>query len=121
MCAAANAGRGLLRLFHTGVAVHAKPGTHAHDVVTAADADAEAAITRELTTAFPGSVVVGEGAGGVGGGGDGRWYGGPVGGPYYFLRKVPVFCVAIGVAVRGVPVGGCVYDPVHDELFATMG
>lgn len=119
--AAANAGRGLLRLFQTGVAVRDKPGTHAHDVVTAADAEAEAAITRELTTAFPGSVVVGEESGDDGGEGDIRWYVDPIDGTHNFSRKVPLFCVSIGVTVRGAPVGGCVYDPVHDELFTTMG
>jgi myo-inositol-1(or 4)-monophosphatase len=119
--AAVTAGRDLVRPFRTGVAARAKPGTHGHDVVTAADAAAEAMIGRELTAAFPGSVVVGEESGGADDEGDVRWYVDPIDGTHNFARGVPLFCVSIGVTVRGAPAGGCVYDPVHDELFTAAG
>jgi myo-inositol-1(or 4)-monophosphatase len=118
--AAVNAGRSLLRPFRTGVAARAKVGTHEHDVVTAADAEAEAAIRQALTTAFPDSVVIGEESGGDDAG-EVRWYVDPIDGTHNFSRGVPLFCVSIGVTVRGTPVAGCVYDPVHDELFTASG
>lgn len=119
--AALRAGRILQRHFRNGVTARAKPGTHDHDVVTVADIEAEAMIKRDLTTTFPGSVVIGEESGGDEGDGDIRWYVDPIDGSHNFACGVPLFCVSIGVTVRGIPAGGCVYDPVHDELFTSAG
>jgi len=119
--AALGAGRILRRRFRDGVTPHAKHGTHEHDVVTVADLEAETMIKRDLTTAFPGSVVIGEESGGDETDADIRWHVDPIDGSHNFACGVPLFCVSIGVTVRGTPVGGCVYDPVHDELFSSAG
>ncbi|SNS43093.1 myo-inositol-1(or 4)-monophosphatase [Actinomadura mexicana] len=122
---ARRAGRALLEASGTMTAARAKAGTHAHDVVTEADAAAEAMIRMELTGACPGSVVVGE-EGGTGGAGDGpgrevRWYVDPIDGTHNFSRGLPLFCVSIGVTLRGEPVGGCVYEPAVDETYTAAG
>ncbi len=116
--AAVSAGRALVS--RAGNGADAKPGTHEHDVVTAADSVAEAMITRDLTTAFPDSVVVGEESSGEASG-EIRWHVDPIDGTHNFSRGIPLFCVSIGVEVHGSPAGGCVYDPVHDELFSAYG
>ncbi len=117
--AATRAGNHLLPSFHAGVASRAKDTTHDHDVVTPADAEAEAAIRRDLTTAFPDSVFVGEESGEAGEGHI-RWYVDPIDGTHNFARGIPLFCVSIGVGLGDAPVGGAVYDPVHRELFTAV-
>jgi myo-inositol-1(or 4)-monophosphatase len=92
-------------------------------VVTAADLAAEDLIAAELAAAAPGSVVVGEERGGEERGGDGRtaevcWYVDPIDGTHNFSRGVPLWCVSIGLTVRGAPAGGCVYEPVRDRLYS---
>jgi myo-inositol-1(or 4)-monophosphatase len=125
---ARRAGRELLGASGAMTAARAKAGTHAHDVVTEADAAAEALIRAELTRACPGSAVVGEegGAGGEGGAADGpgrdvRWYVDPIDGTHNFSRGLPLFCVSIGLTLRGEPVGGCVYEPARDETYTAAG
>ncbi|MBO2447199.1 inositol monophosphatase [Actinomadura barringtoniae] len=129
--AAVRAGRLLLEEFAQGTAARSKPGAHEHDVVTAADLAAEDLIAAELTAAAPGSTVIGEerggGEGGEGGeerGGDGGhagevcWYVDPIDGTHNFSRGIPLWCVSIGLTIRGAPAGGCVYEPVRDRLYA---
>ncbi|MFG2000307.1 inositol monophosphatase family protein [Spirillospora sp. NPDC048911] len=118
--AARRAGEELLGVFERGVDVRAKAGTHAHDVVTDADAAAEAMIRADLAAACPGSVVVGEEAGADGdvhGGPDVRWYVDPIDGTHNFARGVPLFCVSVGLTIGGEPAGGCVYEPARDEMY----
>lgn len=138
--AAVAAGEPLAGRFRAGADADRKPGVHAHDLVTRADAETESAVRSMLTAACPGSVVVGEEAGRGGGdggrdgdaGGDGgsrapgapevRWIVDPIDGTNNFVRGVPLFCVSIGVRLADGTAGGCVYDPVHGELFtATPG
>ncbi|MEZ0071331.1 myo-inositol-1(or 4)-monophosphatase [Planotetraspora sp. GP83] len=99
------------RPFHVGT----KSGRY--DLVTECDAAAEKMIRRDLADAFPGSVVVGE-EDGASGAGDLTWYVDPIDGTHNFARGIPLFCVSIGIQRAGVPIGGCVYDPVRDELFS---
>ncbi|QXJ22373.1 inositol monophosphatase [Actinomadura graeca] len=122
--AARRAGRRLMEVFGKagdegdGAGARAKAGTHAHDVVTDADAAAEAMIRADLRGAFPGSAVIGEEDGAAGpGDADVCWYVDPIDGTHNFLRGLPLFCVSIGVTVRGEPVGGCVYEPARDEMY----
>lgn len=113
------AGEGLREEFRTELTSRAKGA--AHDVVTEADARAETLIRQELHAAFPDSTVVGE-EGGSSGEGEIHWYVDPIDGTYNFLRGLPYFCTSIGVRIAGRPVAGCVYDPVHEEMFsATAG
>jgi myo-inositol-1(or 4)-monophosphatase len=94
-----------------------RPKSSDHDRVTDADGTAEDMIRGDLLRAHPRSVVVGEERGAVG---SGRlsWYVDPIDGTYNFARGIPLFCLSVGMAVDGVVVGGCVYDPVRDEMFS---
>jgi myo-inositol-1(or 4)-monophosphatase len=116
--AAVLAGRYLRSRFRQPAAARVKG--HAHDVVTEADAHAEAIIREALQRALPGTQIVGE-EGGRHGRGEVCWYVDPIDGTYNFLRGIPLFCVSIGACVAGRYVAGCVYDPVHDELFTATG
>lgn len=46
------------------------------------------------------------------------WIVDPLDGTVNYANGIPLFCVAIGLAVRGRPVLGVVYDPLRDELFS---
>jgi myo-inositol-1(or 4)-monophosphatase len=76
----------------------------AHDVVTVADARAEAMIREGLTAAVPGCTVIGE-EGGRSGTGTVIFHVDPIDGTYNFVRGIPLFCVSIGVSVAGRDVG----------------
>ncbi|MFF5204977.1 inositol monophosphatase family protein [Streptosporangium sp. NPDC000396] len=91
-----------------------------YDLVTQYDSAAERIIRRELATAFPDSVVIGE-EDGASGAGDLTWYVDPIDGTHNFARGIPLFCVSVGAVLAGVPIAGCVYDPVRDELFSSDG
>ncbi|WP_067816140.1 inositol monophosphatase family protein [Actinomadura kijaniata] len=116
--AARRAGRALLA--GAGTDARGKPGGHAHDVVTEADTAVEEMLRAELTAACPGSAVVGE-EGGADGDGEVLWYVDPIDGTHNFSRGLPLYCVSIGLTVRGEPVGGCVYEPARDELHTAAG
>ncbi|GAA4715795.1 inositol monophosphatase family protein [Phytohabitans rumicis] len=115
--AATRTGRFLREQFRAGLRATTK--TYAHDVVTEADRHVESAIRGELLAAAPGSVVVGEegGRAGDGSGSGVTWSIDPIDGTFNFVRGIPLFCTSVGLSIDGQPAGGCVYDPVHDELF----
>jgi myo-inositol-1(or 4)-monophosphatase len=131
--AALDAGRMIRDAFGDGPASRTEGRSKgaAHDVVTAVDVAAERRIVRALRAAAPGSAVIGEeggrdgadtGDGGDGGSGSLVWSVDPIDGTYNFVRGIPFFAVSIGLRSGGRPVAGCVYDPIHDELFtATEG
>ncbi len=45
------------------------------------------------------------------------WIIDPIDGTTNYIHKFPMFCVSIGLAVKGILSVGVVYDPSHDELF----
>ncbi|MDW5328882.1 inositol monophosphatase [Plantactinospora sp. KLBMP9567] len=116
------AGDYVLRQFRKQVRVRHKitpgvAGSPATDLVSECDVYAEEIIRKTLNSAFPNCGVIGEESG-PHGNGDLRWYVDPIDGTYNFLRGLPLFCISIGYEVGGVPLGGCVYDPVGGETFA---
>ncbi|MEQ4304941.1 inositol monophosphatase [Plantactinospora sp. B6F1] len=116
------AGEYLLRQFRKQVRTRHKippgaAGAPATDLVSECDLRAEEIIRETLDAAFPNCTVVGEESG-PRGNGDLRWYVDPIDGTYNFLRGLPLFCISIGYEVGGVPLGGCVHDPVGGETFA---
>lgn len=118
--AAVDAGRLIRGKFRGPVTASAKGA--AHDVVTEVDRAAEELIRAALLAAAPHATVIGEedgrGAGPVSGRDDGPvWAVDPIDGTFNFVRGIPFFCVSIGLRIDGCTAGGCVYDPVHDELF----
>ncbi|MDQ3696263.1 MAG: inositol monophosphatase [Chloroflexota bacterium] len=90
------------------------------DLVTEADAAAEALIADRLRSAFPTHRLLGE-EGARGAGGETatpyRWVVDPLDGTTNFAHGLPHFAVSIGLEQHGVPIVGVVYDPLRDELF----
>lgn len=116
--AAREVGPMLLEGFRSGTAVDLK--VDFHDMVTEYDRAAEVRIREVVTTAFPGSTIVGEEAGAQGGG-EPTWYVDPIDGTSNFARGIAFWCVSIAAAVDGEVVAGVIYDPVHDHLFRADG
>lgn len=85
------------------------------DQVSSADLEVETFLRRALTTAVPGSAVVGEELGAA----SARitWYVDPIDGTRNFVRGLPLSCISVAAAVDGTLVAGCVLDPFRDELF----
>ena len=106
-----------------------------HDVVTEVDEMSEQLIIGALRAAFPHDGFLAEEGGRIdavppaGESGlaseldptsasSGRiWIIDPLDGTVNYANGIPVFCVAVGLAVGGAPVVGVVYDPVRDEMF----
>jgi myo-inositol-1(or 4)-monophosphatase len=94
------------------------------DVVTEADHLSEEAILATIREAFPDDRSLAEESGASGTGkvdASGRvWVVDPLDGTVNYANGIPVFCVAVGLAERGRPVVGVVYDPVRDEMFTAV-
>lgn len=111
--AATLAGDHVARSFRSRSATREKSSFH--DLVTAADREAEEIILDEIFRRCPDSTVVAE-EGGRRGDGRVHWYVDPIDGTNNFARGIPFFCVSIGVAVDDVLLAATIYDPVRCEL-----
>lgn len=90
------------------------------DVVTAADKDVEKALRAEIAAVFPGDAVLGEEEG-LADGWDGRtplWILDPIDGTANFARRLPLWCVSIGLYADGDAQLGVIHNPMTDELHA---
>lgn len=93
------------------------------DLVTEADAAAEALIAERLRTTYPDHDLLGEeGATGTvaATGSPYRWIIDPLDGTTNFAHSMPHFAVSIGLEHEGQPLIGVVYDPLRDEMFSAM-
>jgi myo-inositol-1(or 4)-monophosphatase len=88
------------------------------DLVTEADRQSEALITRAIRETWPEHDLIGEEGTRRDSGSDYRWYVDPLDGTTNFAHGFPVFCVSLGLEYKGEPVAGVLYDPTRDELFA---
>ncbi|MCC6380189.1 MAG: inositol monophosphatase [Burkholderiales bacterium] len=90
------------------------------DLVTAADKAVEAALRSEVATAYPRDAMLGEEEG-ITPGWDGRaplWIVDPIDGTANFARRIPVWCVSIGLVLDGEPVLGVIHAPALGETHA---
>ena len=90
------------------------------DLVTAADKAVEAALRREIAAAFPTDAVLGEEEG-ISAGWDGRaplWVVDPIDGTANFARRIPVWCVSIGLVVDGDAALGVIHAPALGDTHA---
>ena len=95
-----------------------------NDFVTEVDQAAEAAIIETLLTAYPGHGILAEESGREHGARDSEytWIIDPLDGTTNFIHGLPVYCVSIALAHRGVIQQAVVYDPTRNDLFhATRG
>ncbi len=88
------------------------------DLVTEIDHASEAFLIKEIQTHFPGSDIFAEESGETKSAGDGIWYVDPLDGTVNYAHRIPVFCVSIAYASKGVMQLGAVYDPMRDEMFS---
>ena len=101
-----------------------KDGDGGIDPCTATDLANERLVVEGLARAFPGHRVVGEEACSDAGAipvldddATPTWIVDPIDGTQNFVHGLPCSCVSIGLAERGVPVLGVVFDPYRDELW----
>jgi myo-inositol-1(or 4)-monophosphatase len=88
------------------------------NLVTAADREAQRAVTAMILATFPRHLVNGEE--GTAGDPDSShvWYVDPLDGTTNYAHGIPFFCVSVALRAYGRTVAGAVYDPLHDELYA---
>lgn len=86
-------------------------------VVTATDRAAGQAIVSRIRAAFPGDTVIEEESGLVSRGGTRTWVVDPLDGTSNFAAGSPLFGIAVGLLVRGVPVAGGVALPRFGETY----
>lgn len=102
------------------------------DLVTAVDRECQEIVAREIQTAFPTHLMLGEESVPPGidaamdalqarlleiGADDYLWIVDPIDGTTNFVNSMPLSVVSIGIAHRGSRLGAVVYDPWRDELF----
>jgi myo-inositol-1(or 4)-monophosphatase len=90
------------------------------NLVTDADKECEKLIARAVFEDFPGDCFLGEEAGFQNKGSSTIWIVDPIDGTSNFIRRIPFWCVSVGIAVDLRPVIGVVYDPVRDELYHSL-
>ena len=88
-----------------------------NDYVSEADRKAESIVIDVIHKHYPEHAILGEESGSIGDS-DTVWIIDPLDGTTNFLHGFPVFCVSIGVQVKGRVEHGVVYDPCRQELFA---
>ena len=87
------------------------------DYLSAVDAEVENLIRMRLLDSFPEDAFFGE----EGGGSFDRdvWVVDPIDGTANFVRGISQFCISIAYVRDGRTQIGIIYDPMHDELFAS--
>ncbi len=88
------------------------------DLVTEADRASEKLVVERLRAHFPAHSIMAEEGGGRDSGSEYCWYVDPLDGTTNFFHGFPMFNVTLGLARAGEMVAGCIYDPLHDEMFA---
>ena len=87
------------------------------DLVTETDHASESFLIGEIQSQFPGSHILAEESGETSGVNEGTWYIDPLDGTVNYAHHIPVFCVSIAYAVKGIVTLAAVYDPLLNELF----
>ena len=112
---AREAGALLMDYFSRGISFEYKGDV---DLVTDADRASERLIVSRMHELWPDHDIVGEEGSRKQNDSSYHWYVDPLDGTTNFAHGYPVFCVSIGLEVKGVPEAGVLYDPTRDELFA---
>ena len=90
-----------------------------NDFASEIDEAAETAIIEILLDAYPGHGILAEESGRAHGAQDSEftWFIDPLDGTTNFLHGLPIYCVSIALAHRGVVQQAVVYDPSRNDLF----
>ncbi len=112
--AARKAGEIILTAFRN-VQIHQKAS---NNLVTEADLSAEKAIRKIILEAFPEHKILGEEEGGILDlHAENLWIVDPLDGTNNYAHGLTQFGVSIAYAEKGTVKTGCIFDPVHGELF----
>ena len=87
------------------------------DVVTEVDNLSEKLILDAILEAYPDDGMLAEESGLAAGRSNRVWVVDPLDGTINYANGIPIFCVAIGLVVDGVPSVGVVHDPIRGETF----
>lgn len=87
-----------------------------NDFVSEADRQAEQVIVDTILHHYPDHAILAE-EGGARGQSDHVWIIDPLDGTTNFLHGFPVFCVSVGLQIRGRLEHGVIYDPLRQEMF----
>jgi myo-inositol-1(or 4)-monophosphatase len=87
------------------------------DLVTEIDHQSEKFLLGEVQKDFPDHHIFSEETGIIQGSDEDVWYIDPLDGTVNYAHHIPIFCVSIAYAFRGVLSLGVVYDPMRDEMF----
>lgn len=87
------------------------------DLVTEVDHQSEKFLLGEVQKDFLDHHIFSEERGIIQGNAEHVWYIDPLDGTVNYAHHIPIFCVSIGYASRGVLTLGAVYDPMRDEMF----
>ncbi|MCL4253139.1 MAG: inositol monophosphatase [Anaerolineae bacterium] len=116
---ARDAGKILMSHFERPLTITTKSSPY--DVVTQADAEAEAFILKTVAQLYPDHHLIAEESGESGGTGAYNWVIDPLDGTVNFAHSLPVFSVSIALTdAEMTPLVGVVYNPVADELFSAV-
>ncbi|WVR08650.1 hypothetical protein IAU60_005708 [Kwoniella sp. DSM 27419] len=89
------------------------------DLVTEVDKAVEAFITKKIQDAYPQHQFIGEETfSGQRITDEPTWIGDPIDGTTNFIHGFPMVATSIGLAVKGVPVIGVIYNPFLDQLYS---
>ncbi len=117
---AAEAGAAILRRYFRGADLEVRL-KGAHDFVTKADKESEAAILAILLGRYPEHHILAEESGASHDAGPAddvcQWIIDPLDGTSNFLHGLPVFCVSIGCRRGGELIAAVILDPMGDNLF----
>jgi len=113
--AARAAGRLIMQKYDYPMAVRVKG---LRDLVTEADLVAQEAIVNLIVARFPSHAILAEeGLGSLDDLGEYTWIIDPLDGTTNYAFRLPIFAVSVGLAHRGEPILGAIYDPTRDHLF----
>jgi len=87
------------------------------DLVTEIDHQSEDFLLGEVKRDFPDHHILSEESGVIEGNDDHVWYIDPLDGTVNYAHHIPIFCVSVAHASRGMLMLGAVYDPMRDEMF----
>jgi myo-inositol-1(or 4)-monophosphatase len=87
------------------------------DLVTEVDHQSEKFLLGEVQKDFPDHHIFSEESGIIPGSDEHIWYIDPLDGTVNYAHHIPIFCVSIAYAIRGILTLGAVYDPLRDEMF----
>lgn len=117
---AREAGKITLKYFKKAKVEYTK--RHALDVVTKADLESNKYIVDAIKAKFPNDGFISEEMGEDNPNAESIWIIDPLDGTLNFSKGIPIYCILIAHANKGVVDCGVICDPVHDEMyFASKG